>query len=699
VGGFAFLLALFPLRSFDVWWHMANGREVVEGRGIPRENRFSFTHPDHEVVPTHWLFGVGAYLVGALGGPTGLVLAKAVVLAAAFVICYRTGRRRGAGEVASAVVLAVAVLASRRRFLERPHLFTMLGLAVFAYLLQRFREEGSGPKRKRLLALAFPAISCLWANLHAGCLFGVGLLFLEAAGEFASWARLRMRGAPASAGAEKGRDALLLAAAAAASALAVMLTPAGAAVYPYNLWHVGLDEVVPLVEFRWTAPWDYPFFYLLLVGCAATLVLDRAGSRPGEWLVLLAFGAVAVWAVRGVPNFCVLAAPVIAPRLPLLWRYLGRRKTFARAAGALEGVPGAAFGAALLLFPLVASALSARYAIGIGLERDFFPAGAARFVEREIESPRVFNDLATGGYLVWEWYPERRVFIDGRTNAYPPEHFRLLYTRDDARLREEFILEKAFAVDPDERSAEGLRAMYRGVVRDDVGRRLGTALETHDVNAALLYFYYGYNPFWPAFDPAEWAVVYAEEPALVLMRRIAPNRATIERLEGRLGARGEEALSRRFASRGDECVAEAAEAAARALAYEEAAGREVFEPRERAGLHLRRGHGERLARRPGAAAAAYREALRLRPGWITARANLAHALLELGRPAEARRVFDAVLAERPRMPEALFGLAECLDELGDGEGAQARYREFLDTRLGRPEDARKARERVEGLRR
>ncbi len=199
VFGAAFLLALFPMRGFDTWWHLANGREIASGRGVPRTNLYSFTHPDHEVTPTHWLFGLGAYLVHAVAGVSGLVFVKAVLVAAAFVLAYALARRRGAGEIvvnrAAALVLVLAVLASRKRFLERPHLFTMLGLAGFAYLIHLFREAHARGERKRALwiAGALPAAAALWANFHAGSIFGVGIVLAEAAGELVSYLRSRLR--------------------------------------------------------------------------------------------------------------------------------------------------------------------------------------------------------------------------------------------------------------------------------------------------------------------------------------------------------------------------------------------------------------------------------------------------------------------------------------------------------------------------
>ena len=66
----------------------------------------------------------------------------------------------------------------------------------------------------------------------------------------------------------------------------------------------------------------------------------------------------------------------------------------------------------------------------------------------------------------------------------------------------------------------------------------------------------------------------------------------------------------------------------------------------------------------GPAVAAYNKALALKAGWHAPRANLAAALLKLGRHAEALDALEPLLAERPWHPYALAYKALALWELG-----------------------------------
>lgn len=658
VFGFAFLLALFPLRSLDVWWHMANGREIAEGRGIPTDNCYSFTYPEYEVMPTHWLFGLGSYYLYRAAGVNGLVFAKAAIVGVVFLLAYALARRRGAGAVSAALIVAAAVLASRTRFLERPHVFTMLGVVVFAWLVRLCTEEGEGRERRGRLAYALPAIAAVWANLHAGCLFGVGIVGLEAGGKFVSWMAVRRRSGAEDADTLLARTHFLrLTAAAFACALAVMISPAGWGVYTYNLWHVNLDEVIPLLEMRTTVPTEYPLFYLMLAGGAALIVMDRmarsrhaAGStnpaRPmaGDALVFVTFGALAVYAVRGVPNFAILAVPIVAPRLDGLWERLrAGRAAAARLDAVARRAPIEVISACLLLFPVlghIAGGSRGTYHIGLGIAPDFLPEASAAFVADELPPGRTFTDLSAGGYLAWQWYPKRRIFVDGRTNAYPP----------------------AF-----------LRKLYRDALDDQTVEHI---MRTYGVDTALLHFYRGHNRFWPRFDLDRWAPVHADGSGVVLMLRSAKNRGFITRHEYRLGPQGFQTLSGRLAVLGDAHVLRTANAAEAALRAEERSGDEVFAPDVRAALLQRSANGMRLLGNTEGAIAKYRAAIALRPDWDLAHANLGWMLLDDGQHAQAKQAFQTALRLGPRRAKILLGLADSMTALGDREAAAELYREI-----------------------
>jgi hypothetical protein len=49
------------------------------------------------------------------------------------------------------------------------------------------------------------------------------------------------------------------------------------------------------------------------------------------------------------------------------------------------------------------------------------PEAGVRFIEANDLPGQVFNAQEWGGYLIYRWYPSRRVFIDGRVDMYGPE--------------------------------------------------------------------------------------------------------------------------------------------------------------------------------------------------------------------------------------------------------------------------------------
>src|SRR2546422_399559 len=63
---------------------------------------------------------------------------------------------------------------------------------------------------------------------------------------------------------------------------------------------------------------------------------------------------------------------------------------------------------------------------------------------------------------------------------------------------------------------------------------------------------------------------------------------------------------------------------------------------------------------------------------LPARELLGDLLLELNRPADAARAYEAALRQAPGRARSLFGLARAAEQAGDITTARARYREFLD---------------------
>ena len=62
---------------------------------------------------------------------------------------------------------------------------------------------------------------------------------------------------------------------------------------------------------------------------------------------------------------------------------------------------------------------------------------------------------------------------------------------------------------------------------------------------------------------------------------------------------------------------------------------------------------------------------------LPARELLGDLLLELNRPADAARAYEAALRQAPGRARSLFGLARAAEQAGDNATARERYQEFL----------------------
>ena len=51
----------------------------------------------------------------------------------------------------------------------------------------------------------------------------------------------------------------------------------------------------------------------------------------------------------------------------------------------------------------------------------FFPVKSVEYIEKEGIKGNIFNSYNWGGYLIWNMYPDQKVYIDGRCDMYGAE--------------------------------------------------------------------------------------------------------------------------------------------------------------------------------------------------------------------------------------------------------------------------------------
>lgn len=403
------LLALFPLRNNDIWWHLAVGKALAGSGHFITTDPFTFTRAGTPWVPHAWLSGLLLYAVHAGSGALGLLVLRAVAVVAVFGVVLGLVRRLGVSWALAAPVVLLAALNAHSRFIVRPHLFEYVMVVLLLGHLLTTRDGRRYFAVPVLLQLA-------WVNLHASFYLGVGLVALFYGGE---WLSHRLAGPlktegflDANAIAWK-RVGLLL-----ASMIAVSFvnpSPAGFVLQPLNAEH---RELLTAYTLEWRSPFDeamrgaafHPYYELLLALSAAAFALSVKRLRLTSLLIVGFFAVLSLKAHRFRVEFALAAVPLVVDQIRISPVTGRARKWLAAGAGRWNRAPHAA--CIVLAAALMVTARD-RVTIG-GTVSDRFPHAAFDFVRQNGIARRSFHSVGHGSFLLWDLYPERKAFIDGR---------------------------------------------------------------------------------------------------------------------------------------------------------------------------------------------------------------------------------------------------------------------------------------------
>ena len=417
------ILSLFPASDPDLFIMLATGRQIAESGQIPHADTWSHTAAGRPWQMHEWLSSLAAYAVFSLSGIGGVIVLKALALALVFLAGADLARRLGASPGPTLWLSAAALLAAQLGLAERMQIFTFAGLMAVQFLWRSFQ---AGRIKSRTWLAAAAAIFALWANLHAGLLLGLVMLFLFWVEEVAA----ALRKKPASR-LMAASGALLIAAAAA------NINPYGIHVWLEILKYFHDPEAIKFADLTgraiseyqplFSSGWQYkPYAVWSLIWIIASglgMAADWKRVKPADlllWLFLLRY---ATWAARYAPLFVLLTYPAAAAN----WSRFGR--LLSGQIGGLEWVRNrslgkALFGVSLLLAGILSINLLAGgwdsgrggwTRAGLGWRHGGFSERGAGFMKENLGGARVFNAYRLGGFLAWHRIP---VFIDGRVSMY-----------------------------------------------------------------------------------------------------------------------------------------------------------------------------------------------------------------------------------------------------------------------------------------
>jgi len=393
-----------PVSPNDYWWHVRAGEWLVEHRQVPSVDLFTFTRAGQPWAYQSWLAQVVMYVVYSVGHIPLTLLLNGLAVTAAYAVLFVTNRHVVPGRLRLpwlATLYGVAL--GFGNWAARPQTFSIVLFPFVLYVL-------ASPHRR--LRWILPALFALWANLHGGFIFGLGLVGCYVGGEAIRALQSRSRIPWA---------AIALAA---GCALAILLTPLGMDMVDYVLGFLRSDATLTF-NMEFASPTIRRGTGAIFFASIALLVWALNAShytpRPGEILRLVLFAVLGLISQRCIIWFGFAAAPVLAKAIAV-WRHPTRRKQ--------STVSRTTVNRALVLLVVTLCVLSlpwVRPGLPVpdemkALVSDTTPVDAVAYLCETEGTPRVFHNLEAGVYMAWAC-PAIPTFMDTRFELYPQEQW------------------------------------------------------------------------------------------------------------------------------------------------------------------------------------------------------------------------------------------------------------------------------------
>lgn len=407
------LLTTFKFKTFDVWGMLINGKIWLEHPTLKIVDHLSFSVFGLPYVNQEWLTEVATYLIYSIGGFTGVITVKTVLVVLMIFIIWRHMHCRGANVYAIFWVLLLTLFLCRFRLTERPQ---VLSFPVIAYLATQLYAFKAG-KRENLWFVV--PLMFVWTNFHFGSLLG---LILMGTYLFAAALALYLPNLfdgnlqhPVTQKTVNHLGIVLI-----ISALVCLLNPAG-----FGFYTMPLDASYMAVKYRVleclpprALPYQmFPLFWITLAAYTAIIFATIRKIDIFDLLVFLIAATLGLKMIRFFAEFAILAAPVIIQQIGVFLNWAKFSDDMKKLFGHRILVAAISFG--LILFVVTSNNPQLKkYQFGYGFNKDMQPAGAAEFIRTNKLKGNIFNDINWGGYLAFRLYPDNKIFMHGRYTAF-----------------------------------------------------------------------------------------------------------------------------------------------------------------------------------------------------------------------------------------------------------------------------------------
>jgi len=399
----------------DLGRHITLGGYIIDNRDIPTEDIFSFTKAGDPLTPHEWLSDLLFAMINTIAGLNGVVWLSALIIASSLWLVYKYSLNLSNMSLIALIGGILGAAASSLHWLTRPHIFTILLAALWTGELEKMRL---GIRKSWLI---FPFLMLIWVNLHGA--FFAGLLIWAC--YFIGMLLDRQISF------HKNRSFLWVGI---SSILVSLINPDG-----FGIWKTGFGFLGNRYLVSHTAEYLPPDFqliafwpFLILIVCSVfVLGLSKKRIAFPHLLIVGGWTIMALYSARNIPLYVVTVIPILISETCVIlcdWKdsnlidkFLDFQKKIATTEESLKGGFWAFVSVILVLLLLFGGAKLDFQGIGNEFSEEVFPVEATEWLEDNPPRGNGFNYFPWGGYLLFRFWPERSVFIDGQTDFYGEE--------------------------------------------------------------------------------------------------------------------------------------------------------------------------------------------------------------------------------------------------------------------------------------
>ncbi len=394
----------------DLGRHLKLGQVILNCHCIPQTNLFSYTNPDFPIVNHEWLGEVIFYLVSVVFGISGLLVFKMLLVLITVTLLYKVALKKGSLFWVT-VFSFLGITLFSMRFFVLPELYSYLLIAVFVFLIEKYKQS----KKMHFLWL-LPVLEVLWVNMHIYFIVGVvmvGFLFLE---EWILKKKFPQR---------LGLVLLLM-------VLATLFNPSfiRGALLPFTFQtnygfpveenespFVILNPSSTNTNVAYTLVLQVFLFDIMLVLFFVGFLLRK------QWRQIFTMGSglvasgLAIKFTRCIGLFSLLSFIPLVQTFTLIEEKL--KKSYDEQITNI--VKGMVVLGVLIVVGIHVSGLFVYNILGFG----FVPSAekASDFIQAAHVKGRIFNNYIIGNYLIYRLYPQEQMYVDARPEAYPAGFF------------------------------------------------------------------------------------------------------------------------------------------------------------------------------------------------------------------------------------------------------------------------------------